>query len=86
VLALGRRCSTEFRRRRATRALRLNVLLDVWGSDIIKSAFQEALELAENALDVMNNHAQDADVQRMAQCILGSTDYQANFDAVRCTY
>jgi hypothetical protein len=55
----------------------------MWGTDVVKHGMQEALEIAEVALGVMNDHADDEKVQSMARCILGEDKFQQNFDSVK---
>lgn len=43
----------------------------------------EGLHLAENALEVMTNHAGDQWVQKMAKYVLGTENYEAKFNAVK---
>ncbi|KAK8015581.1 hypothetical protein PG991_008469 [Apiospora marii] len=52
----------------------------------LKGGFQEGLHLAENALDVMTNHAGDQWVQKMAKYVLGTENYDAKFNMARGTF
>ena len=49
----------------------------------MKGAIQEGLDLAANALSVMNNHAEDQWVKKMAQYVLGTADYEAKFSQAK---
>jgi hypothetical protein len=52
----------------------------------ISEAFRDAVEWAENAVNVMNNHATDPKVRRMCELVLGTNNYQNNFNQAKSTY
>ncbi|KAF2726538.1 hypothetical protein EJ04DRAFT_530189 [Polyplosphaeria fusca] len=56
------------------------------GRTPLKVAMRQAVELADNAFDVMNDHASDDRVQSMCKLVLGDTDFQNKFDTVKGTF
>ena len=53
-------------------------------TDELKTAMTEAITMAENAFNVMNDHASDGHVGDMLKLVLGEgTDYQSKFDAIK---
>lgn len=47
---------------------------------------EEAIDLANNAVDVMTHHGSDAKVQRMCKYILGEEDFASKFNQAKGKY
>ena len=51
--------------------------------DGIVAGWQEAIDMADNAVNVMIDHATDAKVQTMCKYILGVNDFDNKFNQVK---
>jgi len=54
--------------------------------DGIVGGWQEALDMADNAVTVMTDHGSDAKVQAMCKYVLGENDFDNKFNQVKCKF